>query len=251
MISSAAIAAVLFFSPSFVEPDQSASKRVEHVTKKPQRTEGLGTKKYEPSEAEQPFYDKLAADEVATGGLVGEYDIHAKQGKYVGWFGIVRDVAEDVAQDRTTLLVEHKYFDGLTDLHIQALSFNGAGDFQAIVPGVGHEIEPLSLVKVYGTVAKAEKKDDPPSLQAEFVRDWHWGTFTFLGAFGEQQGSEKWRKFNRVELDDIYDPYPDDDYYQQRLGERPDEEAQANARRSAFRAVALQAATAVNAGAEA
>jgi len=39
-------------------------------------------------------------------------------------------------------------------------------------------------------------------------------------ASGTQRGSEKWRKANLVDLDDIYEPYPDDGYYEQRLGKR-------------------------------
>jgi len=221
MIWSTTIAVALLLAPSFVEPDDKPAKRVEHVTKKPEQSEVLGTAKYGPSEVERPFYERLADDERITGGLAGEYDIHAKQGKYVGWFGIVRDVIDVKAKDQTVLVVEHKYFDGLTDAHIQAVSFNGAGDFQAVVPGVGHKVEPLSLVKVYGTVAKVEKKNELPRVDAEFVRDWHWSTFTFLGALGDQHGSENWRKLNRVNLEDIYDPYPDDDYYEERLGKKP------------------------------
>jgi hypothetical protein len=59
-----------------------------------------------------------------------------------------------------------------------------------------------------------------PRLRAEFVRNWEWGTFTFLMASGQQRGSEKWRNLNSVDLDDIYDPYPDDAYYEARLGKR-------------------------------
>lgn len=192
---------------------------VEYVKEKPMRGIGLGTKSYEPSEREAPYFKKLAEDEVATGGLVGDYDITKKDKKYVGWFGIVREVKEDKANQRTTLLLEHKYFDGLTDIHILALSFNGSGDFRAVVPGIGHQIRPLALVKVYGTVAGPQGAS-LPEVNSEFVRHWDWGTFTFLMASGKQRGSEKWRKLNRVDLDDIYDPYPADAYYEKRLGKR-------------------------------
>ena len=96
----------------------------------------------------------------------------------------------------------------------------GLGDFRAVVQGVGHKIEPLSLVKVYGAAAQSDT-DQLPQIDADFVRDWHWGAFTFLMASGEQRGSKNWRKLNRVDLDDIYEPYPDDDYYEQRLGKPP------------------------------
>ncbi len=42
----------------------------------------------------------------------------------------------------------------------------------------------------------------------------------FPMASGQQRGSAKWRKLNTVDLDEIDDPYPDDDYYKQRLGAR-------------------------------
>jgi hypothetical protein len=192
---------------------------VERVTTKPKCGGGLGTAIYSPSERERPFFKKLAQDEVATGGLAGDYNIAAKDGKYVGWFGIVRQIKEDKAKDQTILLVEHKYFDGLTDVHILALSFNGSGDFEALLPQLGHKIQPLTLVKIYGTAAVA-KGAALPRLRAEFVRNWEWGTFTFLMASGQQRGSEKWRNLNSVDLDDIYDPYPDDAYYEARLGKR-------------------------------
>ena len=193
---------------------------VEHVTEKPRRGEGtLGTTHYQPSATEEPYFKKLGRDELTTGGLAGEYDIAKKDQVYVGWFGVVREVNEDKEHDQTVLLVEHKYFDGLTDTHILALSFNGSGDFQVTLPGIDHRIERLSLIKVYGTVA-APQGEAPPTIKGEFARNWHWGTFTFLLASGTQRGSEKWRKLNKVDLDDIYDPYPGNSYYEQRLGKR-------------------------------
>jgi len=201
-------------------PETAKPVVVEHVTEKPKRGGGgLGTTFYKPSAAEEPFYKKLGKDETTTGGLAGDYDITKKDQVYVGWFGIVREVKEDKEHDQTVLLVEHKYFDGLTDTHILALSFNGSGDFRAMLPGVGHKIERLSLIKVYGQAA-APEGEQPPMVQCEFARDWHWGAFTFLMAAGTQRGSEKWRKLNKVDLDDIYDPYPGNAYYEQRLGKR-------------------------------
>jgi HEAT repeat protein len=215
------------------------STPVEQVTAKPRRNGGggLGTSSYRPSDQEQPFFAKLAAEEKETGGLAGNYDISKKDGVYVGWFGIVREIAEDKTGGKTTLLVEHKYFDGLTDSHIQALSsFNGSGDFRAVLRGTGHVIRPLNLVKVYGKVSKGA--DDVLQVDAVFVRNWHWGTFTFLAAHGKQRGSEQWRKLNKVELPAIYDPYPDDEYYQARLGTRPPDEKN----RNIFHQLALEAA---------
>jgi len=149
--------------------------------------------------------------------LAEDYDITKRAGRYVGWFGIVRQIAEDVTGKQTVLTVEHKYFDGLTDSHIQALSFNGSGDFLAVLNGPGHEIPLLALVNVYGTVAPAAV-GRLPRVDSAFVRVWHWGTFTFLDDWGQQRGSQRWRQLNQVALDDIYEPYPSRVYYEQRLG---------------------------------
>lgn len=202
------------------EGDNVALVPVEHVLKKPRKDEGgLGTSFYSPSKKEKPFFEKLERKEQQTGGLSGDYDISKKDKTYVGWFGIVRQVEVQKDENLTTLLIEHKYFDGLTDAHIQALSFNGSGDFTVVLSGIGYEIEPLTLVKVYG-VASIPNVESKPQVNAEFVRNWHWGAFTFLMASGEQRGSEEWRKFNSVDLDDIYDPFPNDEYYKKRLGKR-------------------------------
>ncbi|MCD4727163.1 MAG: HEAT repeat domain-containing protein [Pirellulales bacterium] len=183
----------------------------------------LGTIRYSPSKREQPFFSQLPADEVVTGSHFDSYDIATKDKKYVGWFGIVREIDEDTRANRTALTVEHKYFDGLTDAHLQAVSFNGSGDFQVTLTGTGHRIPPLSLVKVYGTVVKG-KEGALPRIDAVFVRNWHWGTFTFLAAYGTQHGSEQWRKANQIPLDKIYGawPHPCHHYYEKRLGKRPD-----------------------------
>ncbi len=188
---------------------------VEHVTEAPKPGVGLGTGSYSVSSGEEPFFKKLVRGEFKTGGMMTEYDITTKNGVYVGWFGVVRAVKEEKGE--TLLVVEHKGFDGLTDRHILALDFNGSGDFAVRIPGVGHKIERLTLVKVYGTATVAK---GPPEVKAEFVRNWHWGTFTFIMAAGKQRGSEAWRKLNTVNLNDIYDPYPKDGYYEARLGKR-------------------------------
>ena len=198
-------------------PAFAGAPTVEHVTAKPVKGNGtLGTSGYSRSKAEEPWFQRLTARERVTGGMMSDYELSTKDGVFVGWFGVVRKMTEEKGQ--TTLLVEHKCFDGATDTHILALDFNGGGDFVVRLPGVGHKIERLSLVKVYG-VAKVTN-GLAPELKAEFVRNWHWGTFTFIMAAGTQHGSDAWRKLNTVELDRIYDPYPDDAYYERRLGKR-------------------------------
>jgi hypothetical protein len=110
-----------------------------------------------------------------------------------------------------------KYFDGLTDIHIQLVSFTGGGDFRASLPGTGLGIKHLSLVRVYGKVASEEK--GLPRVDGEFAVHWDWGLFTFMN-YGEAKGNQEWRKLCRVSVDDIYDPHPDQSFYEERLGER-------------------------------
>ena len=202
---------------------------VEHVRMASEPPEeGLGTTVYVPSKAEAAFFNKLSEKEKTTGGHDDDYDITKKAGKYIAWFGIVREIVEDPAKKRTVLTVEHKYFDGLTDTHLLAVSFNGSGDFQAIVPGTGHQIGPLSLVRIYGTVTPS-KVQQLPQVDTVFMRAWHWDTFTFISAYGKQRGNEKWRKQNHANLDNIYSSSPSEGYYRARLGERPEDITRAKA----------------------
>lgn len=206
-------------------PALSRDTIVEHVSQwwPAGQGENLATTRYGPSAQEQPFFGRLAAEELVTGSFRDSYDISTKNGKFVGWFGIVRAITEDSTTDQTHLTIEHKYFDGLTDVHLQAVSFNGSGDFQVTLTGTGHRIPPLSLAKVYGTVTH-RTAGTLPRIDAAFVRNWHWGTFTFIAAYGKQRGSERWRKLNEIDLDEIYDgwPHPCHHYYERRLGKRPD-----------------------------
>ncbi len=208
-----------------VASDSPARTPVEHESQWWPEGQGgsLGTMPYRPSAQEQPFFTRLAADEVTTGSDSAPYDLATRDNKYVGWFGIVREIEEQKDAEQTILTVEHKYFDGLTDAHLLSVSFNGGGGFQAVLAGTGQRIPPLSLVKVYGQVSRGGR-GAMPRIEAQFVRNWHWGTFTFLAAYGTQRGSEKWRQLNQVALEAIYDPWPHpcQHYYEERLGKRPD-----------------------------
>ena len=55
------------------------------------------------------------------------YELAKQAGEYVGWFGIVRQKTFDAAANETRLTLEHKYFDGLIDAHMQVVSIYGAG----------------------------------------------------------------------------------------------------------------------------
>ncbi|HEV3006010.1 MAG TPA: hypothetical protein VGX78_16195, partial [Pirellulales bacterium] len=71
---------------------------VEHETRTPHRNDDTGRDApYACGKFEQPFYDRLAADEIKTGGIGLKYELTGREGKFVGWFGVVRDLIEDVA----------------------------------------------------------------------------------------------------------------------------------------------------------
>ncbi len=190
---------------------------------------GLGTMDYAPRPAEKGFLDRASKEEQVpgpteeeiSGAKVQAYSIRGKKGTYVTWFGIVRRITAAGKEEDAprTLLVENKYFDGLTDTHILALSFNGGGDFGVEVGKSKEKIDPLALVRVYGKVV--EEKDGLPTVRAEYVRVWPWTTFTFLDTYGEDRSNPEWRKLCKVDLERIYDPLPDGKYYVDRLGPLP------------------------------
>lgn len=220
------IAGALWLTSLTTALDPPQTPRVEHESRRWPEGQGctLGTIGYRPSQQEQSVFNRLPPGEVVTGSLAEDYDISTKDNVYVGWFGIVRRIDEDKTALRTVLTVEHKDFDGLTDVHQQTVCFNGAGDFLATLTGTDHRIPPLSLVKVYGTVSKSQA-GELPRIDAAFVRCWHRGMFAFIGAYGTQRGNEAWRQANQIPLDEIYEawPHPCHHYYEQRLGKRPDD----------------------------
>ena len=181
------------------------------------RTGSLGTCSYKPSDREAPFLNKLDEQERATGSFLAPYSIHGKTGKYVSWFGVVRGItAPSQPGGAITLLVEQKFFDGMTDCHIMLVSHAGDGDFRATIEVDPSEIPPLSLVRIYGKV-QAEN-DKVPQLSAEYVRVWPWLTFTFTDLGPEDKGNPRWAKFASGK-GRIYDPYPTEAYYRRLLGD--------------------------------
>ncbi len=78
----------------------------------------------------------------------------------------------------------------------------------------------MQLVRVYGMVENG--KEIPVTVDADFVRVFPWKTFTFLDCYGKDNSNPTWRKLCKVPLENIYDPYPNDAYYEQRLGKRED-----------------------------
>jgi hypothetical protein len=111
-----------------------------------------------------------------------------------------------------------KYFDGLTDLHLQIVSMSGAGDFTVKIPGTGHKLKALSLVRVYGKVSA--EREGMPEVSADFVRSWDWKLFAFM-PYGKDRSNPKWVKLRKIEDElDVYDSNPTNAYYEKLLGKR-------------------------------
>jgi len=193
------------------------SALVEHSKPLVRTSPGLGTTFYAPSPAEKEATKDWTSDELQSGSPKTE-TLRGPQGRRIAWFGIVREVVEDKTKNETRLSVEMKYFDGLTDLHLQIVSLFGAGDFGVVIHKTGHQIKKLSLVRVYGKVVSEE--DGVPVVSAQFARVWNWKLFAFM-AYGNDKSNPKWVKLRKMQdKDDIYRSDPDDQYYEERLGSR-------------------------------
>jgi hypothetical protein len=183
------------------------------------RGNSLGTCGYSPIEREKPYFEKLAVEERTTGSFMKAYTIHAKRGKHVSWFGVVRGISS--SGGKLTLLVEHKYFDGMTDCHIMLVSQAGAGDFQATLEADPQKIPALALVRIYGTVK--EETNKMPSLTVDYIRVWPWLTFTLTDLGAEDNGNPRWAKScNLCKSGRVYNPYPTESYYFDVLGDPKD-----------------------------
>ena len=184
-------------------------------------TGSLGTCSYQPTEMETPFLAQLSDAEKTNGGMLTKYSIHRKTGTKVAWFGIVRGITPPAEKDGdTTLLIEHKYFDGMTDCHIMLVQWTGGGDFTARLKMDAAAIPALSLVRVYGTVTG--EKLSVPEVRVDYIRVWPWRTFNFMDLTGNDHTNPRWKKFAKVSGMDVYTPYPKDDYYFTLLGDPAD-----------------------------
>ena len=172
-----------------------------------------------PSNVSEAEWAKMQAEESKAKAPMtpaAQYRLADQAGKYVGWFGIVREQTWSERDNTTSMLIEHKYFDGLTDLHIQVVLLYGAGDFRVALPGRVANIPKLSLVRVCG---KVSKKAGVPSIDPEYVRVWDWGLFTFMD-YGVDKSNPIWVKLRKVKGEDAYSPRPTRQFYEERLGNR-------------------------------
>lgn len=186
-------------------------------------TDTLATCSYRPTAVEAPFFarlsDKEKTNDTAFG---GNYTMHGKTGMEVAWFGIVRGITPPAQPgDETTLLVQHHFFDGLTDCHIMLVAKSGDGDFLARLNVDPAKIPALALVRIYGKVV--DEKAMVPEVAVEYIRVWPWMTFTFTDLAGEDHSNPRWQKYSSVKpTDEIYVPYPNENYYLNVLGDPAD-----------------------------
>lgn len=204
---------------TFTSCGETNKEKVIIEVSKPMEWEGvLGTKDYQSTKKENPFLKKLLKNYRKIDHHGGEdYTLLGKVGQYVGWFGIVREIHRDKENEMTRLLIEMKYFDGLTDLHLQVVSIYGAGDFTITMPGEISNIPILSLIRVYGMVVK--EKNGIPEVRPEYIRVWNWGLFTFM-EYGKDKSNPKWLKLRKLHKKRVYSSIPDQKYYEDRLGKK-------------------------------
>lgn len=186
-------------------------------------TDTLATCSYRPVAAEAPFFSRLSEKEKTNDTVFGgDYTIHGKNGVEVAWFGVVRGIsaAEQPGGD-VTLLVQHHFFDGMTDCHIKLVAKSGDGDFTAKLKVDPARIPALALVRIYGKVTN--EKARVPEVTVEYMRVWPWMTFTFTDLAGDDHSNPRWQKYSRVTpKDPIYVPYPNENYYLNVLGDPAD-----------------------------
>lgn len=133
----------------------------------------------------------------------------------MGWFGIIRSITQNKQTHQNVLVIQHLYFDGLTDLHLQVVSYYGAGDFTVLVPEQAPGITKLALIRCYGLVGKGI--GDVPTVASDYIRTWAWGQFTFMD-YGTDKSNPEWVRLRQVKGEDAYSARPDRQFYIKRLG---------------------------------
>lgn len=183
----------------------------------------LATCSYSPTAAESPFFSRLSKKEQTNDtAFGGNYTMHGKTDTYVAWFGIVRGITPPAQKGGdVTLLVQHHFFDGETDCHIMLVAKTGDGDFLARLKVDPAKIPALALVRVYGKVTVETAR--VPEVTVEYIRVWPWLTFTFTDIAGEDHSNPRWQRYSSVKpSDQIYVPYPNENYYLNVLGDPAD-----------------------------
>lgn len=201
-----------------VPPPTTVVFKIEASTDPTFEVHSLATTSYTPTEFEAAFQD-IQPDPYERARRRAKGTLFGYLGKRVGWFGIIRRIEAQEFPDRTRILMESKYFDGLTDEDLQVVSIYGAGDFIADIPGTGHPLELLRLARIIGVVEGDE--GHIPQVRAEYVRTWEWGQFTFMD-YGVDNSNQAWAEQRQLSGGEVYSRRLTSDYYQKCLGvERP------------------------------
>lgn len=183
----------------------------------------LATCSYSPVTKETLFFSRLSdAEKTNDTAFGGNYTIHNKTGTYVSWFGIVRGISPAAQPGgEVSLLLQHHFFDGMTDCHIMLVAKTGDGDVTAKLKVDPATIPALSLVRIYGKVTHETAR--VPEVAVEYIRVWPWLTFTFTDLAGSDHSNPRWLQSSKVKLGDrIYVPYPNEHYYLNVLGDPAD-----------------------------
>jgi len=179
----------------------------------------LATCSYAPVAAESQYFNRLSSTEKTNDTTFGNYSLHGKSGTYVSWFGILRGITPPAQSgSEVTLLVQHHYFDGMTDCHIMLVAKTGDGDFEAKLKVDPTKIPALALVRVYGKVVN--ETAGVPQVAVDYIRVWPWMTFTFTDLAGPDHSNPRWWQAAHVKPgDQVYMPYPNQNYYMKVLGD--------------------------------
>jgi len=176
---------------------------------------GLGTATYTATDAEKPFLQKASPKTFNPDEEMTKAVLEVRAGTYISWFGIVREISRIPESTKQRVVVESKYFSGLGDLHLQTVSINGAGDFDAICESPTYELIPLTLVRLYGRVI--EHGAGNPAVAAEYIRVWPLGLFSFRD-YGTDASAPKRRTGLHLGKLRIYSSRPAvPSYYTERL----------------------------------
>ena len=161
----------------------------------------------------------MLADRPDTGkaisfGVEAADSLKGKVGRAIAWFGIVREIKE-LEGGKHELTVQHTYYDGLNDQHMQLASINGAGDFTIICDKFNPDLTRHCLIRVIGKVT--EEKEGIPTVTPEYLRVWRQGDFAFMD-YGKDASNPQWIKL-RKHRGPIYSPEPNAEYYREILGD--------------------------------
>jgi hypothetical protein len=198
------------------------------LDKQPPTFIGGATCEYGPTDVEKKFYERLDVSSCETlqtkpgefGDETSSFFLQGHQGEFVSWFGIVRDIKPNPGERSGTLLIENKYYPGVTDCNTETISVNGAGDFETEITDIPADLIPLVLVRVYGAVKYDQR--NRPVVQADYVRVWHQGQFEFTD-FGEDQGNPKWKQNMKIPADITPSRATQGHYYRDLLGPTADQ----------------------------